>query len=233
MLVSPSQTRLDLTVPDGRIVALACADPRDADAVIAAVGGKGESTGVHLGDPTNPERSSLEVTTRTRFSTRADLLVEPHVVDLFDGTLREQLATRLPEGSEEGWEERALHAAGAEDLLRILPESYDTRILDRGANLSGGQRQRIALARAVAADAPVLVLHDPTTAVDAVTEQHIAEALVAARRDEDRATLLVTRSPALLRAADEVVYVRGGRLAAQGDHLDLMDRDDYREMVQR
>ena len=100
-------------------------------------------------------------------------------MDLFDGSLREQLATRAPEqgGVDDGddaWADAALHAAGAEDLLRILPEGYDTRILDRGANLSGGQRQRIALARAVAADAPVLVLHDPTTAVDAVTEQNIA-----------------------------------------------------------
>ncbi|GAA1321482.1 ABC transporter ATP-binding protein [Brachybacterium rhamnosum] len=216
---------LDLVVPDGRVIALACADARDAEAVVAAVSGRGVATGVHLGD--------MEVTAEDRFRTRADLLVEPHVVDLFDGTLREQLATRVPDGSGPGWEDRALHAAGADDLLRILPDGYDTRILDRGANLSGGQRQRIALARAVAADAPVLVLHDPTTAVDAVTEQHIAEALVAARHLEDRATLLVTRAPALLRAADEVVYLRGGRVTAAGDHQDLMDRDDYREMVQR
>ena len=216
---------LTLQVPDGRVVALACADVRDAESVIAAVSGRSECAGVHVG--------AQEITPENRFSTRADLLVEPHVVDLFDGTLREQLATRSPASAAPGWEERALHAAGAEDLLRILPEGFDTRILDRGANLSGGQRQRIALARAVAADAPVLVLHDPTTAVDAVTEGHIAEALVAARRSEDRATLLVTRAPALLREADEVVFVRGGRITAHGDHTTLMDRDDYREVVQR
>src|SRR5690606_6373045 len=134
-----------------------------------------------------------------------------------------QLATRAPasvptDGTDDSWADAALHAAGADDLLRILPEGYDTRILDRGANLSGGQRQRIALARAVASDAPVLVLHDPTTAVDAVTEQHIAEALVADRRREDRATLLVTRAPALLREADRVVFVDGGTIAAEGAH---------------
>ncbi|WP_341855041.1 ABC transporter ATP-binding protein [Brachybacterium sp. GPGPB12] len=138
-----------------------------------------------------------------------------------------------PETGDDGWADAAPHAAGAEDLLRILPEGYDTRILDRGANLSGGQRRRIALARAVAADAPVLVPHDPTTAVDAVTEQNIAEALVAARHRTDRATLLVTRAPALLQAADRVVFVRDGRITAEGEHTDLMGHEQYREVVRR
>lgn len=219
---------LDLEVPDGSVIAVACADARDADAIIDAAGGRAE-TGASLGD--------RPITPATAPQLRADLLVEPHVVDLFDGTVREQLATRASAAAlaapEDAWADRALRAAGAEDLLRILPEGYDTRILDRGSNLSGGQRQRLALARAVAADAPVLVLHDPTTAVDAVTEQRIAEALTAARREEDRATLILTRAPALLAAADDVVMVAGGRVLARGAHTDLMERADYREMVQR
>ena len=219
-----------LSVADGEVVALACADPADAADVIDAVSGRVDGGARVGGVPITPE---------DRLGLRADLLVEPHVVDLFDGTLREQLATRAPEQGpspetgDDGWADAALHAAGAEDLLRILPEGYDTRILDRGANLSGGQRQRIALARAVAADAPVLVLHDPTTAVDAVTEQNIAEALVAARHRTDRATLLVTRAPALLQAADRVVFVRDGQITAEGEHTDLMGHETYREVVRR
>lgn len=218
-----------LSVADGEIVALACADVRDAEDVIDAVSGRVDA-GARVG--TTP------ITPEDRLSLRADLLVEPHVVDLFDGTLREQLATRAPEGErgeteQDDWADRALRAAGAEDLLRILPEGYETRILDRGANLSGGQRQRIALARAVAADAPVLVLHDPTTAVDAVTEQNIAEALVAARRRTDRATLLVTRAPALLQAVDRVVFLHEGRLLTEGSHTELMGHEEYREVVRR
>ena len=218
-----------LSVADGEVVALACADPADAADVIDAVSGRVDA-GARVG--------TTAITPEGRLRLRADLLVEPHVVDLFDGSLREQLATRAPEqgGVDDGddaWADAALHAAGAEDLLRILPEGYDTRILDRGANLSGGQRQRIALARAVAADAPVLVLHDPTTAVDAVTEQNIAEALVAARHRTDRATLLVTRAPALLQAADRVVFVRDGRITAEGEHTDLMGHEQYREVVRR
>lgn len=220
--------RLTLEVPDGSVVAVACEHPADADAIVAALTGAtpGASLGEHAIDAVDPA------------ALREDLLVEPHAVDLFDGSLREQLATRAPrtaarDGSDDAWAQAALHAAGAEDLLRILPDGFDARILDRGANLSGGQRQRIALARAVAADVPVLVLQDPTTAVDAVTEQHIAEALVAVRRRDDRATLLITRAPALLREADLVAHVRDGRIVAQGDHHDLMAHDDYREMVQR
>jgi putative ABC transport system ATP-binding protein len=217
-----------LSVADGEIVALACVDVEDADSVIDAVSGR-LAAGARVGEqPVTPE---------DRLTLRADLLVEPHVVDLFDGTLREQLATRAPEGTaveyEDAWADAALHAAGAGDLLRILPEGYETRILDRGANLSGGQRQRIALARAVAADAPVLVLHDPTTAVDAVTEQNIAEALVAARRRTDRATLLVTRSPALLQEVDRVVFMRGGEVLSEGAHSELMGHEEYREAVER
>jgi len=223
-----------LSVGDGEVVALACADPSDAADVIEAVSGRVDA-GARVG--------ATPITPEDRLGLRADLLVEPHVVDLFDGSLRDQLATRAPahgpapedgaDSSGDDWAEAALHAAGAEDLLRILPEGYDTRILDRGANLSGGQRQRIALARAVAADAPVLVLHDPTTAVDAVTEQNIAEALVAARHRTDRATLLVTRAPALLQAADRVVFVRGGRITAEGEHGELMGHEEYREVVRR
>jgi len=218
-----------LSVADGEIVALACTDVGDAETVIEAVLGRSDA-GARLG--------ARPITPAGRLGLRADLLVEPHVVDLFDGTLREQLATRAPEGtpvdgSDDGWAQRSLRAAGAEDLLEILPEGYDTRILDRGANLSGGQRQRIALARAVAADAPVLVLHDPTTAVDAVTEQNIAEALVAARRRTDRATLLVTRAPALLREADRVVFMHRGEVLCTGTHSELMGLAEYWEAVRR
>ena len=217
-----------LSVADGEVVALACADARDAEAAIDAVSGRVDA-GARVG--TTP------ITPADRLTLRSELLVEPHVVDLFDGTLREQLATRAPAGTTDGadgtWADHALHAAGAQDLLRILPDGYDTRILDRGSNLSGGQRQRIALARAVAADAPVLVLHDPTTAVDAVTEQNIAEALIAARRRTDRATLLVTRAPALLREADRVVFMQNGAVAAEGAHTDLMGIEAYAEVVRR
>ncbi|MGW2117321.1 ABC transporter ATP-binding protein, partial [Streptomyces zhihengii] len=92
------------------------------------------------------------------------------------------------------------------------------------------QRQRVALARALAADPPVLVLHDPTTAVDAVTEARIASRLRELRRG--RTTLLVTTSPALLAVTDRVVVLDGGTVTAEGGHRDLVAADaGYRAAV--
>ncbi|MEA2179421.1 MAG: putative transport system ATP-binding protein, partial [Solirubrobacteraceae bacterium] len=93
-----------------------------------------------------------------------------------------------------------------------------------------GQRQRVALARALQSDPPVLVLHDPTTAVDAATEYRIATRLQALRAG--RTTILVTTSPALLAITTRIVVVREGRVAAEGAHADLATRDaTYREVV--
>ncbi|OLR91281.1 ABC transporter transmembrane domain-containing protein [Actinokineospora bangkokensis] len=129
---------------------------------------------------------------------RAAVLVSPHRVDLFAG--------------DTVTDERALAAVGT------VPDR-DPR------ELSGGQRQRLALARALAADPPVLVLHDPTTAVDTVTETAIAAALRALRAG--RTTILVTTSPALLAHTDRVVF--GDR---EGAHADLVrDHADYRAVV--
>lgn len=128
---------------------------------------------------------------------RAAVLTAPHSADLFDGTITENLVgDRVP---------GALHAAACDDIIDSLPDGVETRVGEGGTRLSGGQRQRIALARALAADAPVTVLHDPTTAVDAVTENTIAERLGAFR--SGRTTLVVTGSTALLSHCDRVVEV--------------------------
>ena len=147
------------------------------------------------------------------------VLVAEHDADLFTGTVAENVAA---------WDaarpvREALAAARADDL----PDGAATRVGARGRALSGGQRQRVALARALAADPPVLVLHDPTTAVDAVTEAAVAAGLRTAR--QGRTTVLLTTSPALLDAADRVVHVRDGAVAATGHHRDLARTDaDYR-----
>jgi putative ABC transport system ATP-binding protein len=106
----------------------------------------------------------------------------------------------------------------------------DTVLAERGRSLSGGQRQRVALARALAADQPVLVVHDPTTAVDTVTESLVAARLKDLRRGST--TLLVTTSPALLAMTDRVVVLDGGAVTADGRHPDLVATDEaYRSVV--
>src|SRR5690606_34631822 len=101
---------------------------------------------------------------------------------------------------------------------------------EAGRTLSGGQRQRLALARVLATEAPVLVLHEPTTAVDAATEHRIAAGL--ARLRTGRTTVVVTSSPVLLSATDRVVVVHEGRVVAAGHHTDLARTDErYRATV--
>jgi putative ABC transport system ATP-binding protein len=128
------------------------------------------------------------------------------------------------------WVHRAIAAAAVDDVVEALPDGIDTQLVDAGRSLSGGQRQRIALARALAAPAPVLVLHEPTTALDAATEARVAGALRAAR--DGHTTLLVTTSPTLLAACDTVVVLRDGRVEAIATHGNLLDADAaYRETV--
>lgn len=136
----------------------------------------------------------------------------------------------------------ALAAARAEDVLDALVdgsagltgrgEAMRAEITERGRSLSGGQRQRLALARALLADPPVLVLDEPTSAVDAHTESRIAAGLRENR--EGRTTVVLATSPLLLDRADRVVLVRDGRVAASGSHRELMRGEPaYRAVVTR
>ena len=108
----------------------------------------------------------------------------------------------------------------------------DAHITERGRSLSGGQRQRLALARSLVVDPPVLVLDEPTSAVDAHTESRIASTLREARRG--RTTVVLTTSPLLLEKADSVALLRDGVVVARGTHRALMRDDlDYRAAVTR
>jgi putative ABC transport system ATP-binding protein len=121
-------------------------------------------------------------------------------------------------------------AADADEVVRALPHGPGGRIGEQGRALSGGQRQRVALARALAADPPLLVLHEPTTAVDAATEAKIAAGLRTLRAG--RTTLLVTTSPILLRGCDRVLLLDHGSVRAQGTHRELnREQPGYRTAV--
>ncbi|MFC6899283.1 ATP-binding cassette domain-containing protein [Nonomuraea dietziae] len=170
-------------------------------------------------------------------------MVAEHDADLFEGTLLDNItaaipvtgtpATGTPSASappETPAPETAMVAAGADEVAGALPYGLLTPLTERGLSLSGGQRQRVALARALAADPPVLVLHDPTTAVDAATEARIADGVRAAR--QGRTTIMVVTSPALLAAADRVVFVDGGGPPACGTHAELVEgHETYRATV--
>lgn len=125
-----------------------------------------------------------EVIARLEALARTRVVVAPHAADLFDGTVADNVH---PDRSRA---ERALHVASCDDI----PEGPDKRVGEGGRMLSGGQRQRVALARAIAVDPEVLVLQDPTTAVDSVTEQNIADQVTDHRRG--RITLVLSEAPA-------------------------------------
>jgi putative ABC transport system ATP-binding protein len=150
---------------------------------------------------------------------RRAVLVARHDATLFEGTV----------GDNTGTDAAALAAAGADDVLDALPGGLAAELSERGRTLSGGQRQRLVLARALAAHAPVLVLHDPTTAVDAATEHRIAAGLAALRTG--RTTLLLTSSPALLARCGRVLLLDGGAVVASGTHAELVDDPRYRSAV--
>jgi ABC-type multidrug transport system fused ATPase/permease subunit len=116
----------------------------------------------------------------------------------------------------------AVDAAAARDIIDALPDGLDTEIAERGRDFSGGQQQRLRLARVLALDPPVLVLVEPTSAVDTHTEALIAQRLPAARAG--RTTVVCTTSPLLLDRADTVAFVdAAGRVAATGTHRELLD----------
>ncbi|MFC9789370.1 ABC transporter ATP-binding protein [Rhodococcus sp. NPDC127528] len=168
---------------------------------------------------------------------RRALLVEPHHADLFAGTVGSNVAAGRPD-ADPAAVRLALEASAAADVVGSHPHGLDLAVTDRGSSLSGGQRQRVALARALLAQAPVLVLHDPTTAVDAVTEQAIAEGISRLRHAPDgprvHTTVLITSSPALLSVADRVVVLDDGRVAGEGTHGELAAADEnYRKVVLR
>lgn len=158
---------------------------------------------------------------------RERIMVSDTGAALFAG----RLADRIDERGN-GDVEKALFTASAEDILEALPEGLDSVVTEKGRSFSGGQRQRLVLARALAADPEVLVLVEPTSAVDAHTEARIADRLRAHR--EGRTTVVTTVSPLLLDAVDEVAFVVDGRVVAVGTHTDLLTEvAAYRRVVVR
>ena len=139
---------------------------------------------------------------------------------LFSNTARENISLGLGNATQEEVERAAL-TARAHEFISLLPESYETKVGERGYGLSGGQRQRIALARAILRKPRVLILDDALSAVDASTEEEIRNELKTVMKN--MTTLIITNRAPTIELCDEVVFIEDGSVKAQGTHAELID----------
>jgi ABC-type multidrug transport system fused ATPase/permease subunit len=162
---------------------------------------------------------------------RGRILVAPGDAHLFAGPLRRELdpAGRLNGSDDPLW--AAADAAAARDVIEALPDQFETSVAAGGLGFSGGQQQRLRLVRALMADPEVLILIDPTNAVDANTESKMAAGM--ARLRQGRTTVVFTTSTLLLNQADHVALVIDGTVAAEGSHESLMADERYQSRVER
>ncbi|MGW1209331.1 ABC transporter ATP-binding protein [Streptomyces sp. NPDC002499] len=233
---------VDLDLPAGQLTGIAVTDPAYARALLRCLGRDADPESGHV------ELDGVALTSLAPEELRRAVLVAAHDAALFEGTLGANIAVSAPTSGSASTADpdsassaspdpaldaetlRAMAASRADEVARSLPYGEATDVGEGGRSLSGGQRQRVLLARALRAGRPTLVVHDPTTAVDAVTEARIAEGIRDFR--QGRTTVLVTNSPALLAVADRVILLDGGRVGAQGTHAELVRTDDtYRTAV--
>lgn len=219
---------LDVDVAAGTLVGVVVDDPVGAAHLVEVAAGE------RIPDSGSLRLAGTDLDVLSIAARRTALLVVPHRTDLFAGTLRANID--LTGSLSTDRLEAVVSASAVSDVVGLHPEGLDQPVTAGATTFSGGQQQRIALARALAADAPILLLHEPTSAVDAVTEQHIADGIRAVRHADGavpRTTLVLSSSPAILGRADRVVIIRGGVVVADGSPDEVRSGTHYRELVLR
>jgi len=218
-----SDARSGVTLPTGAFVGLVSADTGALAPLVDRLGRfSNDLDGVSVDDTPLRDVSRADVRSHVVVSE-----VEPR---LFSGPLRDELDSRGTHNDDAII--AALDAASAGEILEQLEGGLNTWVDERGRSFSGGQRQRLSLARAYLTEAPVLLLVEPTSAVDTHTERRIAERLRPLR--QGATTVVVSASPLVLEQTDLVYLLEDGRVVASGAHHDLATRSDlYRRIVFR
>lgn len=204
---------IDLTVAPGEVVAL------------VGPSGSGKSTITQLiprfYDVTEGRVIVDEVDVRDQDldELRAQMAAVPQEVQLFSGTIAENLRISKPSASDEELE-AAAHAANAHEFITAFPDGFETVVGERGIQLSGGQRQRVAIARALLADPRILILDEATSSLDAESEGLVQEALE--RLMVGRTTVVVAHRLSTVRNADRLIVLTDGQIVEDGIHEDLL-----------
>jgi len=218
----PVLNHVSFTVEPGQVVALLGAT------------GSGKSTLIHL-IPRFYDVNSGRITVDgvdihdvTLESLRTHIGIALQEPVLFSGTIRDNIKYGKPDATEEEVIEAA-KAAQAHEFIMGLPKGYDTEVGQRGAGLSGGQKQRISIARAILVKPKILILDDSTSSVDVETETLIQEALETVMRG--RTSFIIAQRISSVLKADEILVLDRGRIAAEGNHKELMETSPiYREI---
>ena len=138
---------------------------------------------------------------------------------LFAQSVADNICYRPP-GHSRSLVEQAARTAGADAFIRRLPQGYDTILTQGGAELSQGERQLLTIARAVLANAPILILDEATSSVDTVTEQNIRRAMLTVT--EGRTSFIIAHRLSTIRDSDQIALIDGGRVQELGSHRELM-----------
>jgi ABC-type multidrug transport system fused ATPase/permease subunit len=224
-----------LTAHAGELIGLVSDDPAQAAALADRIGryratAADSEDGAGGLEQADPELGGVPLADLPVGVLRRRILVAENNAHLFAGRLAEELGGVRQVSDDEAI--AAMSAAAAHDVLDSIPGGLHGQVTARGRSLSGGQAQRLRLARALLADAEVLVLVEPTSAVDAHTEARIARGLREKR--QGRTTVVVTSSPLMLGMADKVAFLRNGQVASVGTHAELLTTSsEYAHVVSR
>ena len=208
---------LSLTIPEGQITA------------VVGESGSGKSTLMALLQKLYlPEQGSIHIGRYdqrhlSNYSLRRAVGVVPQVTELFSGTVLENIAV----GEMQPDMRRVLDVCaelGVTDFVERMQHGFHTLLARDGANLSGGQRQRLAIARALYRDPLVLLLDEATSSLDALSEQHVRNAMLAFRR-RGRTVVVIAHRLNTIAVADKIMVLEHGRLVEEGSHRDLLNRE--------